>query len=192
MSQTYHSLSSKEEGEKGTVGAGIGSVCFCRHVATSNQRPSLYDRRRKVPSRAGWSIHSFQSVTAGKSPVVEDEGIRTWVFADKVTIVIWAADIFVSKLRLNRSFRLAYRENLAVRSFLSLSPLISTFILMAGPFQVYQLTLSTLLILSLWISGARSCEGECISSITNVFNGNYTIPVQLTILSLVRSPTIDP
>jgi hypothetical protein len=48
-----------------------------------------------------------------------------------------------------------------------------------------------LFFLSFYPFRIRACEGECISGVTNVFNGNYTIPVQLTVLSLV-SPLNTP
>ncbi|KAJ3519187.1 hypothetical protein NMY22_g13321 [Coprinellus aureogranulatus] len=41
-----------------------------------------------------------------------------------------------------------------------------------------------LVFLSVYLGRSQACERECMSGVTNAFNGNYTIPVQLTILSL--------
>ncbi|KAF6764383.1 hypothetical protein DFP72DRAFT_999420 [Ephemerocybe angulata] len=54
---------------------------------------------------------------------------------------------------------------------------------MAGPLSI-SLIFAHITFLSFSLRTAYACEGECMSGVTNVFNGNYTIPVQLTILSL--------
>ena len=57
---------------------------------------------------------------------------------------------------------------------------------MAGRFEYSRLSLAATIWFAIsFFSGVLACESECMTGVTNAFNGNYTIPVELTILSLV-------